>query len=225
MYDIFFISYRERNADESFLQLKHRFPTVKRVHGIKGIHNAHLEAAKKSLTKMFWVVDADAQITDEFNFSFKADVYNLKTVHIWSSINPINDLIYGYGGVKLLPRELTINMNLNSTDMTTSISKELKIMSEVSNITAFNIDPFSTWRSAFRECVKLSSRAIDRQQEEETDARLETWTTVGSDRKFGEFSISGACAGREYGHACRNNPDALRLINDFNWLEKRFKEA
>ena len=31
---------------------------------------------------------------------------------------------------------------------------------QVSNITAFNTDPFNTWRSAFRECTKLASAII-----------------------------------------------------------------
>jgi phosphoribosylpyrophosphate synthetase len=39
----------------------------------------------------------------------------------------------------------------------------------VSNITAFNTDPYSTWKSAFRECVKLSSKIIDRQDFEGKD--------------------------------------------------------
>ena len=71
-------------------------------------------------------------------------------------------------------------------------------MSTISNITAFNVDEFSTWRSAFRECAKLASKTIDRQNEEETNARLKTWTT-GHTRKFGEYAIPGAYDGMEFG--------------------------
>jgi hypothetical protein len=60
MYDIVFISYNETNADDRYTSLKHQYPMAKRVHGIKGIHQAHIAAAKKCFTKMFWVVDADA---------------------------------------------------------------------------------------------------------------------------------------------------------------------
>jgi len=62
MYDIVFISYNETNAEENWLKLKERFPRAKRVDGVKGIHQAHIAAAKKCFTKMFWVVDADAII-------------------------------------------------------------------------------------------------------------------------------------------------------------------
>ena len=67
MYDIVFISYKEPNADEVYAKLKETYPMAKRVHGVDGIHNAHVAAAKKCFTKMFWVVDGDAVIKDDFN--------------------------------------------------------------------------------------------------------------------------------------------------------------
>jgi hypothetical protein len=225
MYDIVFISYQEPNANENYAALKARFPSAKRVHGVKGIHQAHIAAAKRCFTKMFWIVDADAQIVEDFNFDYEVDDYNLNTVHVWRSLNPINDLVYGYGGVKLFPRQLTINMDTSNLDMTTSISNKFKAMPDISNVTAFNTDPFSTWRSAFRECVKLSSKSIDRQQDDETNARLNVWCTTGKDKLYGKYAIQGACAGRDYGYTNKDNLEALKLINDFDWLEGKFKEA
>jgi len=90
-----------------------------------------------------------------------------------------------------------------------------------SNITAFNTDPFNTWKSAFRECAKLASKSIDRQESGETDERLKTWTTVGHDRKFGEYAIRGARAGMQFG---LSNKSDISLINDFDWLEEKFNE-
>ena len=52
MYDIVFISYEEPNADDVYAELKERYPMAKRVHGVKGIHQAHIAAAKKCFTKM-----------------------------------------------------------------------------------------------------------------------------------------------------------------------------
>lgn len=172
---------------------------------------------------MFWIVDGDAQIVDDFNFDYDAGPWNLDTVHVWRSINPINDLVYGYGGVKLFPRRMTVNMDLSKPDMTTSISDKFKTIDSISNITAFNTDPFNTWKSAFRECCKLSSKIIDRQNNDETEQRLETWCTMGNDREFGEWAISGAIAGRRYGNGNKNNPSALSMINDFDWLKEQFE--
>ena len=221
-YDIVFISYNEPNADSNYNDLTARFPRAKRIHGVKGIHQAHIAAAKLCDTDMFWVVDGDAQIVEDFNFNYQVPYWLHDQVHVWSTKNPINDLVYGYGGVKLLPRQQTIDLDINSTDMTTSISDKFAIIDQVSNVTVFNTDPFSTWKSAFRECVKLASKTIQGQVDNETEERLDAWCTVGNDRNFGEFSISGACAGREYGYINRNSSDALKLINDFDWLHTKF---
>jgi hypothetical protein len=215
-FDIVFISYFEPNADENWHRLKSRFPRAKRIDKIKGIHQAHIEAAKICSSDMFWVVDGDAQILETFNFNYEdPEKY---TVHVWKSINPVNGLEYGYGGVKLLPTEMTLNMDLTKPDMTTSISNQFKSISEISNITAFNTDPFNSWKSSFRECCKLASRVIDRQNEKETQIRLDRWCTVGADVD----AIHGAIAGRAYGEQHRTNTHALSKINDFDWLKEQF---
>jgi hypothetical protein len=223
-YDIVFISYNEPNAEENYNKLLDRFPRAKRVHGVKGIHNAHIEAAKLCTTDMIWIVDGDSIIEENFNFNYEVSRYELDIVHVWRSRNPVNNLEYGNGGVKLLPRLMTLNMDIDTADMTTSISKRFKAMGEVSNINCFNTDVFTTWRSAFRECVKLSSRVIDRQQEEETNKRLDIWCTAGNG-KFAEYSIAGAKAGRAYGSTNKENIDALKKINDFDWLKRKFDEV
>ena len=222
-YDIFFISYNELKADENFALLKTRFPTAQRINGIRGIHQAHIVAATMAFTKLFWVVDADAQILDTFNFDHVVSEYDQENVHVWRSINPVNDLQYGYGGVKLLPKKLTQNMDVSKPDMTTSISSLFKAMPEVSNITAFNVDAFSSWKSAFRECVKLASKTIDRQDDADTDDRLNIWCTRGIDRPFGKEVIEGAVQGKQYGLQNKDNNEALKMINDFDWLREQFE--
>jgi hypothetical protein len=222
-FDIVFVSYNEPNADENWKKIKERFPKANRVHGVKGIHQAHIEAAKLCQTTMFWVVDGDAIIEPDFDFYIKVPKWDRDAVHVFRSKNPINDLIYGYGGVKLLPRELVLNMDVNSVDMTTSISKKFIMVDEVSNITNFNTDPFSTWKSAFRECVKLSSKVIDGQIDDQTQERLDIWCTVGADRPFGEYAIKGAIAGKEFGTSNLDNKEMLKKINDWEWLENEFR--
>ena len=224
MYDVIFISYNEAEADTNWNELKRKVPWAIRVHGVKGIHQAHIQAAKQAFTPMIWIIDADAQIVDDFDFGYVPTRNNRDAVHVWRSCNPINDLEYGNGGVKLFPRLATVNMDTTTTDMTTSISNKFIPMDQVSNVTAFNVDEFSTWRSAFRECTKLSSKVIDRQNNEETENRLRTWQTVGEDRPYGEYAIRGATAGTAYGRANQDNVEALKKINDFDWLKDKFNE-
>ena len=220
MYNIVFISYNEPDAEENFASLKERFPRAKRVDGVKGIHQAHIAAAKKCFTRMFWVVDGDAVILNDFNFDYKVPDDELDVVHVWRSINPINNLSYGYGGVKLLPKQMTINMDTNTTDMTMSISSKFKAMDTVSNITAFNTDEFSTWRSDFRECCKLA--VINN---EESLARLYFWCKLNQHAQFGGYAYMGAIQGREYGEKNASNKEALAKINDFIWLKDRWLEG
>ena len=225
MYDIAFISYHESYAQKNYEKLKSRFSSVKHIQNVKGIHEAHIVAAKKCFTKMFWVVDADAEILDDFDFSYEAPDHQLDHVHVWRSINPINGLQYGYGGVKLLPRRMTINMDKSKSDMTTSISDKFLPMETISNITRFNTDPFNTWKSAFRECTKLASKSIDRQNSKETEERLEAWLHPVPDAFFRAEAKRGAEEGKIYGETFKDDLEKLSKINDFDWLEEKFKAA
>lgn len=224
-YDVVFISYDEPNADQNYEKLKERYPNAKRVDGVKGIHKAHITAAKLCNTDYFWVVDGDNTLVDDFQFDYSVNFYEPCKVRVWRCENPINELIYGYGGVKLLPRMYTILMNTDTADMSTSISTSYEPVFKLSSITNFNTSEFHTWRSAFRECTKLSSQVIERQNDKETLERLNTWCTVGQDKPFGKYAIEGARQGRLFGEANKNNPEQLKLINDFNWLQSRFNET
>jgi len=224
-FDVVFISYYEPFAEVRFESLISKV-CGNQLHWIKnvqGIHQAHIAAATAVSTDMFYVVDADAVILDTFNFDYHIPYYDFNaksTVHVWKSRNSVNGLEYGNGGVKLLPKQMTMDMDLSKPDMTTSISKWFKPMQEVSNINAFNTDPFNTWKSAFRECAKLASRVIDRQQDKETQERLRIWCEESNDA----YAVYGAISGRDYGIKNKTDLDALRLINDFEWLKEKFNE-
>ena len=64
MLDVFYISYNESFADENYEMLKVFAPHAQRVHGVKGIFEAHKKAAEQSNTTHFYVVDADAIIEE-----------------------------------------------------------------------------------------------------------------------------------------------------------------
>ena len=233
MLDVFYISYNEDFADENYEMLQVFAPLAKRIHGVKGIFNAHKQAAEKSNTKHFYVVDADAIIEEEFTFKFTPSSYvdaypgvpETDCVFTWRSRNPINDLIYGYGAVKLFPKKPFLELTDWSVDMTTSIGCPFVPKFQISNVTAFNTDPFNAWRSAFRECTKLASAIIPNGDNTDNEYRLKVWQTKGANRENGKYAIQGAQQGADFGKAYRNNIKTLSLINDFEWLEQTFKEA
>jgi len=223
--DVVFISYNEPDAEKNWQRVLEKSPKAFRVNGIEGIVNAHKCAAELATTDMFYVVDGDAYLTDEWTFDYQPKIFDRDCVHVWHSRNPVNNLEYGYGGVKLLPRELTLNMNISNPDMTTSISSKFKVMPKISNTTGFNTNEFNAWRSAFRECAKLSGKILKRQLTRESNKRLDIWCSVGQDKPYGEWAIKGAIAGRKFGEECAEDHVTLALINDFNWLKSIFTEA
>ena len=104
-----------------------------------------------------------------------------------------------------------------SLDLTGSMPK-LKVISKVSNITAYNTDEFSTWRSAFRECVKLCYNIKIQPDNPAHIQRYNRWKTVGSDRAFGKYAVEAAVQAEQF---VKDNT-ALTSINDRSWLEQRF---
>lgn len=221
--DIVFLSYDEPEAEHALQNIVKRFgDRVKHVHGVAGIVNAHFAAAAIADTENFFVVDADAIILKNFNFEYNMAENDPDFVKVWCSKNPVNGLIYGYGGVKLFNKQMFKNKPANIIDLTTSIaSKGITVVNTISNITAFNATPLSTWRSAFRECAKLESRIIENQNNADTEYRLSVWTTIANGLNS-EYSLSGARDGKQFGQENKNNPEALLLINDYEWLKNRF---
>ena len=222
--DVIFISYNEPNAEKNWLRVREKSPRAFRVNGINGIVNAHKAAAELAGTDMFYVVDGDAYLTDEWSFEFQPSIFDRDCVHVWRSRNPINDLEYGYGGVKLIPRDLMLAADESNADMTTSISDKFKVMNSISNTTDFNTDAYNAWRSAFRECAKLAGGVMRRQLTRESAQRLEAWCTIGADQPYGEYAIAGACAGREFGELNQGDPKQLSLINNAEWLLAKFNQ-
>ena len=162
------ISYHESYADDNFELLQLFAPHAKRIQGVKGIFEAHKAAAREAETSHFYVIDANAVMDEQFDFRFSPDknkdaypnTPETDCVFVWRSRNPVNDLLYGYGGAKLFPRKKLLEADDWNVDMTTTIGCPFVPKFQISNITAFNTDPFNAWKSAFRECTKLASAII-----------------------------------------------------------------
>jgi hypothetical protein len=218
MYDLFFVSYEEPNADENWERLSSRFPHAKRIHGIKGIDNAHKACAARSFTKMFWTVDGDTVVDDGWEFDYQPTVWDQDYLHVWYSRNPVNGLSYGYGSIKLWPKGRVLQFQHPWLDFTGSVGG-MKIMPETIAVTRFNTSPFETWKSAFRECVKLVENLRIDPNDVESRSRLDAWMTRTSDVDFSEWCQIGAADGVSW-HV--ENEGDLSPINDFDWLKNRF---
>jgi hypothetical protein len=105
--------------------------------------------------------------------------------------------------------------------MTTSLNGGLILIKECVSITHFNSSPFNTWRSAFRECTKLASGCIRKNDINEDMQRLEVWCSLGTG-SYADFCQKGAILGREYGTKNADNKSELAKINDWKWLKEQF---
>jgi hypothetical protein len=222
LFDVIFLTYNETDAQANWEQLQTVCPRAKRVVGVKGIYNAHIAASTIAQTDMFYVVDADAFVKD-FQFDYVPPIQDRDTVHIWYSHNPVNGLEYGYGGIKLFSKSHFQTAQAGVIDTATSVG-DVKVIPVVACETRFNTDEFSTWKSAFRECAKLSSKLIKKQLNKETVERLYAWTNINNGAQYGKYAIAGALAGAKYGSTNISNPYALEKINDYDWLLTQFTE-
>jgi hypothetical protein len=218
--DIIFISYDEPHAEEHFQLLVDHFPHAKRVHGIKGIREAHLAAANTAQTSSFFVVDGDCEITEKAEeiFAYKPPSYDKKYMHLWNSLNPVNGLIYGYGGIKLFSKSMFQDVPSGKyVDFSTSLGDGIKMMSspnEYGSITHFNSSPFLAFRGALREVAKLTTA-----KDAESIKRLDVWMNHSEpDARYQNEVMRGAMLG--YATAMFN--EDISVINDIEWLKRAY---
>jgi hypothetical protein len=164
MLDVFFISMGEEGSEANWQRLLSFVPNAKRVDNVKGIYEVHKACARLSTTKNFYVADADAWVLDGFKFHWEPDSKTLhwgipetECVLVWPSRNPVNGLEYGYGGIKMFPREPFLENKPWNIDLSTTIGRATVSKEKIGCETRFNATPESAWIGAFRECAKLSS--------------------------------------------------------------------
>lgn len=225
MFDVIYISYDEPNADENWELLLDKAPHAMRVHGVKGIPQAHIEAAKQVSTSHFYCVDADNVVVDSFDFPDKSRIVDFqvddKRVHVWRCQNVINGLVYGYGGIKLFPTDHVEHIKEYSVDFTTSaaVRHGFKIQPDLASVTHFNTSAYNAWKSGFRECVKLSSNIIHNSDKRSIN-RMNIWMNIGLDEEYGDSCILGARVGVLYGLINQNTEEKLTNINNFEWCKE-----
>lgn len=239
MLDIFYLTYKHDYSKENFERIKEIAcpgQNVLHVADIDGIYNAHKECARQSNTSHFFVVDGDAWIDDEFDFSYVPsttdEVYpetcSAQCTHVWRAINPATRRAYGYGGVKLFAREAFfdkawVEVEFPGVDVTSEVARRgfpyLPIQ-DISNETRFNSSPFNAWKGAFRECTKLASGVAT----EERRKKLKEWRNPDESASYRADIIQGTIMGENYGSVNIGQGDKLQKINNWNWLTSEFKE-
>jgi hypothetical protein len=236
--DVIFLSYDEPNADKNYSKLLEFIPWAQRIHGVKGSDTAHKACAKMATTERVVIVDGDNyMIRDNF---LKQTVEILddsivldQSVVSWPSINVINGLIYGNGGIKCWPTEKLLSMKTHESANPNNHRAQIDFCWDINYIPldeAYteihnNITPFQAWRAGFREGVKMSLDQGSRVTSLSTLSkgnlkRLMTWMMAGNDIEFGNWAILGARQGCYITHF--TDWDYVNVRN-FDYLEEYWK--
>lgn len=224
--EVVYLTYKELQAEDNFTFLIKKWPFVKRLHGVRGLTRAFRLSSELVNSKYYVLIDGDNKIKEDFDITSVQLPQKPNTLTFYMTQNPVNDLVYGYGGIKVCPTSNFRQIEDNRTDPIASggIEKIVPVR-QVASVTEFNTSAFNAWKAGFREAVMLVSPDPEvKMSKEESRQKLEVWKTKGADRKYGRWAIAGAKAGQNYGERNFGLIEELKKINDPHWLEDVFNK-
>jgi len=210
--DIIYISNGEPEAERWY---EHLVATcgqdVKRVKDVNGRAAAYKAAAELSSTPWFWAVFAKLEVVPEFDWAWQPDWLQEPKHYIFHSRNPVNGLEYGHMGVIAYNRQLVLSTDDWGLDFT--LSRAHAVVPVVSAVAHYNTTNELTWRTAFRECIKLKDDMV-KTGSIESEYRLDTWLTKANGFCAG-WSIKGAHDAVGYYEQVAG--DYTELMRSFEW--------
>jgi len=214
--DIIYISNGEPDAERWYDYLvKCLGKEVKRVQGVKGRDNAIKEAARLSATPWVFVVWAKLEINPNFDWLWQPDCLQEPKHYIFHARNPVNDLIYGHMAMVAYNRELVLDTDDYGLDFT--MSKLHAVVPLISGTAHYNADPLMSWRTAFREVVKLKDDSVKTGNIESLH-RLQVWLTQATGTNA-EWSLRGAQDAVDYWNKVQGDHTELMWSFDWDWLK------
>lgn len=217
--DIIYISNGEPEAEKHYQHLIKTVKTqnkIQRIKGVKGRTAAYQAAARASSTAWFFAVFAKLEVNPDFNWLWQPDVSKGPMHWIFHAQNPVNGLEYGHMAAVAYSKTLTLSTEDTGLDFI--MTKPHDIVPLLSGIAHYNQSPTVTWRTAFREALKLQQDGT----EEATD-RLRAWTSKATGVNS-VWSLKGARDAVEYYKEVNGEFDKLLLSYDWEWLNQRFQQ-
>ena len=208
--DVVYLSNGEENAERNWEILKDICPRAKRIDGITGRAAAYKACAEISDTPWFFNVFAKCITLPEFDFNWQPDWLQGDKHWIFHARNPVNGLEYGHMGIIAYNKKLVLEQDEWGLDFT--LSARHGVVPVVGSIAEFNTDKHATWRTAFRECIKLAQN-----NDIESRYRLKQWCTV-AEGNFAEWSLEGA----NYATVYAASGNDLQATFEWKFLEELF---
>ena len=190
------------------------------VQGVNGRTAAYQEAARRSTTPWFFAVFAKLEVELDFPwYQWQPDYWQEPKHYIFNARNPVNGLEYGHQGMIAYNKRLVLENNSPGIDFT--LSQPHESVPVLSGTAHFNQDAWMTWRTAFREVVKLK-HFMAVQPTLETEHRLTTWCTVANGM-FSDECLVGARDAVKYYNEVNGDYEQLKLSFEWAWLRKRYE--
>lgn len=217
--DIVYISNGEPHAEKYYQRLLETVKTGNRIHRINGINGrtaAYQAAAGASSTAWFFAVFAKLEVEKDFDWTWQPDPIKGLMHYIFHAKNPVNGLEYGHMAMVAYNKSLTLSTKYTGLDFV--MTRPHNVVPILSGVAHYNQSPIVTWRTAFREALKLKDSGT-----EESLDRLHTWLTVANGL-HGLWSINGARDAVEYYDKVEGKFEGLILSYDWNWLNRYFQQ-
>ncbi|MCX4609400.1 hypothetical protein [Streptomyces mirabilis] len=220
-FDVVMLSYDEPRADLLHTRLQRVLGSkVKRLHGVQGMRRAYRLAAEVVDTDQFLLADGDFVIATEFNLREVTPLDDGVSMRVWRARNPLNGLVYGYGGLKLIRRSALRQLG-EAVDVLAALPGRTQFIKEIAGTTRINQSPYHAWKAGFRECAMLSHGSEYNMDDREAAERIAAWTG-GGEGEFAQFAVSGAREGVAFAGEAARDPELFDKLNDPAWLYQRF---
>lgn len=216
--DIIFISNGEACADSNLdyllsLNLPNRIVHIK---GIDGRVASQHAAANASNTPWYFLINAKLRVNKDFDFSWQPNIYKSRRHYIFTATNPVNGLEYGHQAIVANNKKLTLSTVVRGLDYTMDSRHEVVEMN--SGVGLYNSSEWDTYRTAFRECIKLKHN-----KDVESKKRLDVWLTVANG-DFAQYSLQGAKDAINYYESVNGDLEKLKLSYDWAWIKDKFNK-
>ena len=217
--DIVFISNGEQYAGHHEQHLHWAVETAgkhrNKIHhsaNVNGRVAAYQAAARLSTTPWFFAVFAKLEVDPKFDWSWQPDRMQQPKHYIFHALNPVNGLTYGHQAMIAYNKKMVLENAGAGLDFTLDQSHE--VVPLLSGVANYNETPWTAWRTAFREVLKLKASLPD----VENEYRLRMWLSNAGEVPNAEWSQWGAEDAVEYYDQVAGNFADLKKSYEWSWL-------
>jgi hypothetical protein len=216
--DVIFIDNKESCANDNWNRLLTVYPGVKSVSGINNRLEAYRAAAFQSDSPWFIAVFAKCYVLDNFaELNWQPDFWQEPKHYIFHNRNLNTGLEYGHMAPIAYHCQLMFE-NRGGLDMTLA-QRHTTVPITISE-TNLEGDDWLTWRTAFREVIKILHYGRENPSVE-NEYRLWAWRNVAkcNNASMQQLAVKHA---EEYYVASGGNEEALILTSEWNWLYEHY---